>query len=158
MTTFRSRHLRVLGLVAILVTTALLAAAAAASVPASTNSPRGMPTAGPFDGQWHASLSRAQLIRAGAAPALADALYGPYRARFTRGRFTFRNGRTHSIARGSFVVRRQVARFRFSSGVGVRAGQVTELTWSLFRGRLTFKAIRGRPSLFIDLTIWMHKT
>jgi hypothetical protein len=154
MTTVPSHRRCLLGLFAVLVATTLPTAAAVASVPATTIGPRGSLAAGPFDGRWHTTLSRAQLIRAGAEPASANALYGSYSARFALGRFTFSNGRTHRGARGSFVVRGKVARFTFSSGVGLRPGEAAELRWSVYRDRLTFKAIRGRPALLLDAGIW----
>jgi hypothetical protein len=150
MTTFRSQRQPLLAFLAVLVAATITATTAAASTP------RG-PAAGPFDGRWHTTLTRAQLIRAGAEPASANALYGPYSARFAGGRFTFSNGRTHHGARGSFTVRGKVARLTFSSGVGLRPGEAAEVKWSVYRDRLTFKAIRGRPSLMLDAGIWTRE-
>jgi hypothetical protein len=150
MTTFRSQRQLLLAFLAVLVAATITAATAAASAPHG-------PFAGPFDGRWHTTLTRAQLIRAGAERASANALYGPYSVRFARSRFTFSNGRTHRTARGSFVVRGKVARFTFASGVGLEPGEAAEVTWSVYRDRLTFKAIRGRQALLLDAGIWTRE-
>jgi len=112
--------------------------------------------AGPFDGRWKASISRAQLMRAGASTTLAAKLYGPYSARWENGDFEVRNHRTGAIARGTFTVHGNVQRTVFTTGVGVKRGDVSVCTWSIYRARLTFKPIRGRPSRLCDAGVWMR--
>src|SRR4029453_16906872 len=56
-TTFRSQRESLLAFLAVLVAATITATTAAASAP------RG-PAAGPFDGRWHTTLTRAQLVRA----------------------------------------------------------------------------------------------
>src|SRR5690349_3860705 len=102
-------RLRHLGLV--LLVAALLTATDAAAI---TN---------PFDGRWTASITRADLQRAGASTTLVKELYGTWDARYEDGRFEFRNHRTGGVARGRFSVRGNVARVVYAAGVGLRPGQ-----------------------------------
>jgi hypothetical protein len=108
----------------------------------------------PLDGRWTASITRAQLLRAGASKSLALKLYGTYTARYGNGRFEFRNHRTGAIARGTFTVRGKVSRIVFATGVGVKPGEISECTWNIYRDRLTFKPIPGRPSLLCNAGVW----
>ena len=85
---------------------------------------------------------------------LVAKLYGPWTALYQNGRFQLRTQRTGGIARGTYSVRGKVSRLVFASGVGVTRGQVSECTWSVYRDRLTFKAIPGRPSLLCDAGVW----
>jgi hypothetical protein len=114
--------------------------------------------AGPFDGHWRATVTVAQLRQAAAPvpPALARKLAGPYTMVFTKGRFQARNERTGATSGGTYTVHGSVARIVFASGVGVRSGQLSECTWSVYRGRLTFKSIAGRPSLLCDAVVWVR--
>jgi hypothetical protein len=115
-------------------------------------------SAGPFDGHWKTSVTVAQLLHTAAppTPALAEKLAGRYTMVFEKGRFEERNQRTSAIGRGTYTVHGNVARVVFASGVGVRRGQVSECTWNVYRGRLTFKAIAGRPSLLCDAAVWVR--
>jgi opacity protein-like surface antigen len=108
----------------------------------------------PLDGRWTATITQAQLQRSGAGAELVTKLFGPWTARWDNGRFQFRNLRTHTVARGTFTVRRNVSRLVFASGVGIQPGAVSECTWSIYRGRLTFKRIAERPSLLCDAGVW----
>ena len=110
--------------------------------------------ASPLDGRWTANVTLAQLRRAGAPASLAAKLYGPYTALWQKGRFEIRNHRTGAIARGTFSVRGNVSRVVFASGVGIKPGQVSVCTWTVYRDRLTFKPIPGRPSLLCDAGVW----
>ena len=114
--------------------------------------------AGPFDGRWEGSVTVSQLLHTAAppTPALAQKLAGRYTMVFEKGRFEFRNQRTGAVARGTYTVRGNISRLVFATGVGVRRGSVSECTWSLYRGRLTFKAIAGRPSLLCDAAVWVR--
>jgi hypothetical protein len=132
----------------VLVLGALLAPGAPAAAVRAAN------ITSPLDGRWTASITRAQLLRAGATGALAAKLYGAWTARYADGRFEFRNHRTGKIARGTFTVRGKVVRTAFVSGVGVKSGDVSECTWSIYRDRLTLEPIRGRPSLLCDAGVW----
>jgi hypothetical protein len=108
----------------------------------------------PFDGRWTASITQADLQRAGASTTLVEELYGTWDARYENGRFELRNHRTGGVARGRFSVRGNVARVVFATGVGLKPGQISECTWSIFRKRLTFKPIPGRPSLLCNAGVW----
>lgn len=107
-----------------------------------------------LDGRWKGSLTQKQLIRAGGSQALAAKLHGSWTAQFRTGSFAFHDRDTGADSRGRFVVRGQRARFIFARGVGIKRGQVAELTWSIYRDRLRFRAMPGRPSLFLDLFVW----
>lgn len=143
----RSRRL----ILAVLLGAVLAAAATTASREAALGAEG---RAGPFDGRWKATVTPAQLRRAGASASLTARLYGPYTAVFRSGRLETHNGRTGAIATGTFSVRGKVTRVVFESGVAVKPGQVSECTWSVYRDRLTFKAIPGRPSLLCDAPVW----
>jgi hypothetical protein len=108
----------------------------------------------PFDGRWKASITQADLQRAGASPTLVEELYGAWDARYENGRFEFRNHRTGGVARGRFSVRGNVARLVYATGIGLKPGQISNCTWSIFRKRLTFKPITGRPSLLCNAGVW----
>ena len=114
--------------------------------------------AAPFDGRWEASVTVSQLLHAKPRPtaALAQKLAGRYTIVFEKGRFESRNQRTGGVARGTYTVSGNVARIVFATGVGVRRGSVSECTWSVYRGRLTFKAIAGRPSQLCDAPVWVR--
>jgi hypothetical protein len=138
----------------VLVLTAVLAAAPATTAASRNTAAGGARIEGPFDGRWTATVTRAQLRRAGASTSLVAKLYGPYTALFQNGRFEMRNHRTDGIARGTFSVRGNVSRLVFARGVGLDPGQISECTWSVYRDRLTFHAIPGRPSLLCDAGVW----
>jgi hypothetical protein len=141
----------------ILVLLGAVLAAATATTAGSENTAAGVArvVAGPFDGRWTATVTSAQLRRAGATGSLVAKLYGPYTALYQKGRFEFRNHRTGAIHRGTFSVRGKVSRLVWpNGGIGVKPGQVSECTWSVYRDRLTFKAIPGRPSLLCDAGVW----
>lgn len=108
----------------------------------------------PVDGRWKATITQSQLRRAGASAALAAQLYGSWTVRFENGRVEYRNGRNHTGARGTFSVRGKVLRVVFLSGVGLRRGDVSECTWSIYRDRLTNRRIPGRPSQLCDAAVW----
>lgn len=127
--------------------TALLAATGARPVGAAP---------GPFDGRYEASVTIAQLRHAGSPPALAKKLFGRYIAVYGNGRVEFRNQRTGAVTRGRYTVRGDVARVVFAGGIGLRRGAVSECTWNVYRGRLTFKAIVLRPSLLCDAPVWVR--
>jgi hypothetical protein len=138
---------RVLRLAIVLVAAAAVSAAAAGSTRTSK-----------LDGRWEGSLTRQQLIQAGASQALAAKLHGSWTAKFGTGRFAFHDRDTGADSRGRFVVGGEKVRFVFASGVGIKKGQVAELTWSLYRDRLRFRAIPGRASMFLDLFVWTRSS
>jgi len=141
-----------------LIVVLLLAAVSAAGTATATYARTAVlaRASGPFDGRWAATVTRAQLRRAGADAPLAAKLYGPYTALYEQSRFEIRNRRTGAVARGTFTVRGKVSRVVFASGVGVKPGQFSECTWSVYRDRLTFKAIPGRPNLLCDAPVWVR--
>lgn len=141
--------LKYFSIVLLLSATLPVATATAAAV-----GPTGAVRASPLDGRWTATITRAQLRRAGASAALAGKLYGSYTARHENGRFEIRNHRTGGVARGTFTVRGDVFRGVFARGVGVKPGDVMVCTWSVYRDRLTFRPIPGRPSQLCDAAVW----
>ena len=138
----------------VLLLATLLAAATATTAGARGTTAEVRGVTGPFDGRWTATITLAQLRRAGASAPLAAKLYGPWTALYQQARFTFRNHRTGTVSRGTFTVRGRISRLIFASGVGITPGQISECTWSVYRDRLTFKAIPGRPSLLCDAGVW----
>ena len=137
-----------LGLV---VTVAAAVAAISVVGPASAGSqPRT-----PIDGRWHASMTRAGLLRTGeVGPAEVGLLSGPWTATFGGGRFQVRNERTGGGGKGTFAVTGNVVRFVFASGVGVDPGATAYCTGSVYRDRLTFHAVPGRPCLAWNAAVW----
>src|SRR5262249_18876342 len=125
--------------------------AAAAAVSASA---AGRTGASQLDGRWTGTLTQKQLIRAGASQVLAAKLHGSWTAQFRTGRFAFHDRDTGADSRGRFVGHGQKVRFVFASGFEIKKGQVAELTWNIYRDRLRFRAIPGRPSLLLDLFVW----
>ena len=110
--------------------------------------------ASPLDGRWTGSLTRAQILHSGGSKSLAEKLHGSWTARLANGRFEFRDRDTGTDAHGTFVVNGDRARFLFATGFGIKKGEVGEFTWNVYRGRLTFKAVPGRPALLLDLFVW----
>jgi hypothetical protein len=130
----------------------LVAAATAGTALARTQVVR---AASPIDGRWHASITRAGLVRTGEVdPAEAAKLYGPWTAQFVNGRFQARNERTGLGAKGTFSVAGKVVRFVFATGVGVEPGAVAFCPASVYRDRLTFTRTRGRPCLAWNAAVW----
>ena len=86
-----------------LVLAALVVAATPATPTAGSTRSKAARVTGPFDGRWTATITRAQLLRAGARAPIAAKLYGPWTALFQQGRFLFRNRRTGTIASGTFT-------------------------------------------------------
>jgi hypothetical protein len=107
-----------------------------------------------LDGRWTGSLTRAQVLHATGSKSLAEKLHGSWTALLGKGRFEFHDRDTGADARGTFVVNRNRVRFLFATGLGIKKGQVGEFTWSVYRNRLTFKTVPGRPGVLIDVTVW----
>jgi hypothetical protein len=99
--------------------------------------------AGPFDGRWQATLTRADLLGQGASKPFADQLRGRWVAQFVKGRFEFHNPIAGADAGGRFVVRSDVVQFVFTRGIGLGSGRSEKARWSIYRNRLSFEAIRG---------------
>jgi hypothetical protein len=117
--------------------------------------PASSAAAGPLAGRWKAAITRADLAATGeVSSAAAESLYGPWTARFDGGRFQVRNERTGSVGSGSFVLTGGRVRFVFASGVAVKSGEVAVCTASVFRNRLTFGKVPGRPCLAWDAATW----
>jgi hypothetical protein len=113
----------------------------------------GSVAAGPFDGRWNATATRAQLLRKIPA-AVVDRICGPAPRPCPPARVEFANGRfrlyqldpgTAPPSYGTFRVAGNLVRFVFTRGVGVKAGTVAECAWSVYRNRLVFKAVPARP-------------
>ena len=107
-----------------------------------------------LDGRWTGSLTRAQVLHSTRSKSLAEKLHGSWTALLGKGRFEFHDRDTGTDARGTFVVNGNRVRFLFATGLGIKKGQVGEFTWSVYRNRLTFKTVPGRPGVLIDLFIW----
>jgi hypothetical protein len=99
--------------------------------------------AGPFDGRWHATLTRTELLGQGASKPFADRLRGRWVAHFARGRFEFHNPVAGADAGGRFVVRGDVVEFVFARGVGLESGRSEKARWSIYRNRLSFEPMGG---------------
>jgi hypothetical protein len=111
--------------------------------------------AGPFDGQWKTSVSRAALLATGeVVPSELGQLSGPWTASFAGRRFRMRNERTRAEGTGTFVATGDRVRFVFRSGVAVRPGQAADCTFSIYRGRLAFAKVPGRSCLALDAATW----
>jgi hypothetical protein len=109
----------------------------------------------PIDGRWHASMTRSGLLQTGeVSPALAAQLYGPWTAKFANGRFVATNGRTGRGAKGTFVVTGKLVRFVFASGIGIKPGDVDFCNASVYRERLTFVRVPGRPCRWDVPAVW----
>jgi len=107
----------------------------------------------PLKGNFTGSLTRAQILRETGSKALAEKLHGSWTARLADGRFEFRDRDTRADARGTFVVHGNRVKFVFATGVGLKEGQIANYTWSIYRDRLTFKTIPGRPSVLLGF-VW----
>src|SRR5262245_18111215 len=138
----KSRHF----VLAPLTAAALVAASAAA--------------ASPLDGRWTGTATLADLEQAGVAQPYAGKLCGtatgpcaPAAVSFGNGRFRF-HSQTGGNASGTFGVNGKHVRFVFASGVGVQPGTVAECGWSVYRDRLSFTKVRGRPCYGWDAAPW----
>jgi TRAP-type transport system periplasmic protein len=111
----------------------------------------------PVDGAWALKLTLADLRAVGAPPDLQVlGNYGDFRLVFDRGRFaqTVHNGPTAcNWAYGTFVVSGKQVELRFEDGGGrdpdnafVRAGEVFDFQWSVYRGSMTWSAVPGAVS------------
>jgi hypothetical protein len=127
--------------------------AAAAAVAASTADAQGA-GATKLDGRWTGSLTRAQILHATGSKSLAEKLHGSWTAQLGKGHFEFHDRDTGTDARGAFAVNRNRVRFVFATGLGLKKGQVAVFTWNVYRDRLTFKTVPGRPGVLIDLFVW----
>jgi hypothetical protein len=129
-------------------------AAAAALAVAHAGNAHSLPVT-PIDGRWTATITRTGLMRTGEVdPASAAKLYGPYTVRFANGRFQIRNERTGRGAAGTFTVSGELVRFVFAYGVGLKRGDVGVCTESVYRDRLTFTKVPGRPCRAFNAAVW----
>src|SRR5262245_56498418 len=112
----------------------------------------------PIDGQWSATITQAQLRRVHEKPARIPKLWGPYTQRLENGHMELRNLRTGGVARGTFTIHGRVVRFVYARGVFIRPpNNVAVCTWSIYRDRLTFQRIPGRPYLDCDAAVWTRR-
>jgi hypothetical protein len=128
-----------------------LALLAALAVVASTASSAAGTSA--IEGRWKTKRVTLQsLLDAGFrrkdAEALAHAVRGTPAIDLENGMFKgldFSTGRV--VATGTYRLTGNVIRFVFKTGVAVQLGLTYSLRWSVYRDRLTFSSVPGRPSL-----------
>lgn len=106
-----------------------------------------------IEGRWETTWTRAALVAAGLRPSDASAIAGHHTVDFGHGRFRFEgdpgSGRS---AEGSYDVDGDVLRLTFRTGIALQLGRVYELRWSVYRDRLTFRAVPGSEALQAFLT------
>lgn len=108
-----------------------------------------------LEGRWRVSWSRDELLAAGIEPRVADALEGRHVLEFSNGRFRSRTDPTT----GTYTVAGDVLRLVFDNDVvGVTAGKVYELRWSVYRESLSFSAVEGREPLLAMTTKPFRRT
>jgi hypothetical protein len=128
-----------------------LALLAALAVVASTPSSAAGTSA--IEGRWKTKRVTLQsLLDAGFrrkdAEALAHAVRGTPAIDLENGVFKgldLNTGRV--VATGTYRLTGNVIRFVFKTGVAVQLGLTYSLRWSVYRDRLTFSSVPGRPSL-----------
>lgn len=106
-----------------------------------------------IEGRWKTKrMTLQQLLDAGFARknalALSQRVHGTPAIDLENGVFKgldLSNGRV--VANGTYTLAGNVIRFVFKSGAAVHLGQTYWLRWSVYRDRLTFSNVPGRPSL-----------
>lgn len=106
-----------------------------------------------IDGRWKTKrVTLQRLLDAGFrrkdAEALAHAVRGTPAIDLENGVFKgldLSTGRV--VATGTYRLTGNVIRFVFKTGVAVQLGLTYSLRWSVYRDRLTFSSVPGRPSL-----------
>jgi hypothetical protein len=106
-----------------------------------------------IDGRWKTKrVTLQRLLDAGFrrkdAEALAHAVRGTPAIDLENGVFKgldLNTGRV--VATGTYRLTGNVIRFVFKTGVAVQLGLTYSLRWSVYRDRLTFSSVPGRPSL-----------
>lgn len=106
-----------------------------------------------IEGRWKTKKVTLQsLLDAGFrrkdAEALAHAVRGTPAIDLENGMFKgldLSTGRV--VATGTYRLTGNVIRFVFKTGVAVQLGMTYSLRWSVYRDRLTFSSVPGRPSL-----------
>jgi hypothetical protein len=110
----------------------------------------------PLDGRWKWTWTRAQVVGGAFDPAEA----GAHVATFANGVATARNLRTGRVERARFTVHGNTVDFVFGSTMSPRGmvpGTAYRLRWSLYRDRLTFAKVAGRPTLeLLPMTPWIR--
>jgi len=110
-------------------------------------------TTSPIEGRWKAKrITLQELIAAGLSRKKAEALSrrvnGTPAIDLRNGTFkglTLETG--HVVSTGTYQVSGNVVRFIFRTGVAVHLGEAYSLRWSVYRDRLTFSGVPGRPTL-----------
>jgi hypothetical protein len=124
-------------------------AAVAGAAPAAT-------TTSPLDGTWKWTWTRAQIVPHDGDPSEA----GTHVATFADGIVTSRNLRTGRVERARFSVAGNVVDFVFGTSMSPRGlvpGTAYRVRWSIYRDRLTFATVRGRPTLgLLPVTPWIR--
>jgi hypothetical protein len=118
--------------------------------------------AGPIDGRWQGTATLAELVRAGVSQTTAGKLCGtatgpcvPAAVSFANGHFRFHT-RAGGTATGTYRLEGKHIRFVFVSGLAVKPGEVAECGWSVYRDRLTFTKLPGRPCDGWDAAPWVR--
>jgi len=137
--------------------TALLLGVLAAAVAASPalGALRGSGPSSLLDGRWKTSMTADALLRTGEVSTKhVPLLAGPWTAVFRAGRFEVRNERTGGGGHGTFVVNGNLVRFVFAAGVALKPGSTAVCAATVFRDRLTFTKVLGRPCLAWNAAVW----
>jgi TRAP-type C4-dicarboxylate transport system substrate-binding protein len=93
-----------------------------------------------IEGRWKVSWTRKELLAAALSPEDVRRLHGATIVDFAHGRF----GTASHWMIGSYTVDGDHIRLVFETTVGVLPGRVYELSWSVYRDRLSFAAVPGR--------------
>jgi len=134
-------------------TVATLAAIVTAPASAANSGGPNRTATSAIEGRWKTKPATIrELVAAGLsrkdAEALARRVHGTPAIDLRNGRFkglTLETGRV--VSTGTYRVTGNVVRFIISSGVGVHLGQPYWLRWNVYRDRLTFSDVPGRPAL-----------
>jgi hypothetical protein len=111
----------------------------------------------PLDGTWKWTWTRAEVVRGGGND---TSEVGTHIATFANGVATSRNLRTGRVERARFTVHGNTVDFVFGTTMrphGVVVGTPYRLRWSIYRDRLTFATVSGRPALeLLPITPWIR--
>jgi len=146
-------------------TVATLAATLTAPTSTANNSGQGRIVSSPIEGRWKGKRFTVQeLVAAGLTRKNAEAL-----VRLVKGTpgLDLRNGRYKGLnldtgrvgSTGTYRLSGNVVTFIFRTGAAVDFGRPYLLHWSVYRDRLTFSAVPGRPPLrALILQPWIRVT
>jgi TRAP-type C4-dicarboxylate transport system substrate-binding protein len=99
-----------------------------------------------LEGVWRSSVSRAELLAAGASPAEATTYRGSASLSLKHGHWIFRG--EHTTVTGGYRIRGDVVRLTMTTCTAnpCSPGAESEYTWSVYRDRLTLSARPGQTS------------